>query len=48
MILYIIKQIRILRIKLSPLKSIKAKPKFKKENGIKNNADKGKYLKSHI
>jgi hypothetical protein len=37
-----------LRIKLRQLKRIKAKPKFKKENGTKNNAEKGKYLKSHI
>jgi len=37
-----------LRIKLRQLKRIKAKPKSKKENGIKNNADKGKYRKSHI
>jgi len=37
-----------LRIKLRQLKTIKAKPKLKKENGTKINAEKGKYLKSHI
>jgi hypothetical protein len=36
-----------LRIKLKQLKRIKANPKSKNDNGIKNNADKGKYLKSH-
>jgi hypothetical protein len=47
MILYIIKEIRMFKMKLRALKAIKARPKSKKENGIKINADKGKYLKSH-
>jgi hypothetical protein len=46
MILYIIKEIRIFKKKLRTLKRINARPKSKKENGIKKNADKGKYLKS--
>jgi len=33
-------------MKLRTLKRINASPKSKKENGIKKNADKGKYLKS--
>jgi hypothetical protein len=36
-----------LRIKLIELKRIKAMENSKKENGMKSNADKGKYLKSH-
>jgi len=47
MILYIIKEIRMFKMKLSILKRIKAVLKSNKEKGKKNRADKGKYLKSH-
>ncbi len=40
-------EMKIFKITLKALKITKDNSKLRKENGIKNKADKGKYLKSH-